>query len=440
MASLIPRHDPRPGDPLPGTTSRVDRRAALKALIASGAMAGVPGNWRTSPPMPLPQQEVLGTNPEKYWTDLRRDQFLLADSRVFLNNGSLGLTPRPVLQAVIDSLTRGAEYSVDQVHRWGYEKLPEERAQMAGVLGCQPDELAFTHNCTEALGFIANGLDLRAGDEVLLTNQEHASGIACWQLQEARRGIAARQVEIPLAPKQPDEITDRLISAIGPKTRVLFFSGITSPTGLILPAKQICQAAREKGVVSVLDGAHMDGQIPVNLNEIGCDYFAGSPHKWMFAPSGCGLLYGRENRLDELWPTVVSLGWDKKEEWKSARFMLIGTNNRATIDGMLAGVQFLNGLGEAAVYQRMHELARMARRMAAERHYLDVITADDSRLFQAMLSLKFKTDKLDALWAAMKANNICVLNGQQFRLSFHIHTRSADIEKFFEICDRHAST
>ncbi len=142
--------------------------------------------------------------------------------------------PRPVLEAVIDSLTHGAEYPTDDVPRWGYETLEAERTEMAEFLGCAKEELAFTHNCTEAMSIIANGLDLRVGDEVLLTNQEHGSGTAPWRLKAARVGVSVREVEIPVTPRQPEELTDRLISAIGPKTRVISFSGITSPTGLSL--------------------------------------------------------------------------------------------------------------------------------------------------------------------------------------------------------------
>ena len=416
--------------------SGLNRRIAIQRMMLAGAAAGMPWKNVQAESAPLPDQEILRSDPEKYWTNLRHEQFLLGDARVFLNPGSLGVMPRPVLQAVIDSLTHAAEYPTDDVPRWGYEKLEAERTEMAEFLGCRSEELAFTHNCTEAMSIIANGIELQPGDEVLLTNQEHGSGTACWQLKAARHGTSVRPIEIPITPKQPEEITDRLISAIGPKTRVLSFSGITSPTGLILPVQQICRAAREKGVITVLDGAHMDGQIPVNLRETGCDYFAGSPHKWLFAPPGCGLLYGRDDLLERLWPCVVSLGWDNKAEWNAARFMIIGTNNRSTIDGMLAGVRFLKELGEQTVYQRMHELARIALSEAQKRDYLEIITPDDSRFFQAIVTVRFKSDKLDALWEAMKASNIYVLHGQQLRLSMHVHTRPADIQKFFEVCDR----
>ncbi len=155
-----------------------------------------------------------------------------------------------------------------------------------------------------------------------------------------------------------------------------------------------------------------------------------------WAPPGCGLLYGREEVLDRLWPLCVSSGWDNKESNRSARFMMIGTNNRSTIDGMIAGVRFLKELGEDAVYARMHHLARLVMKEAQRRNYLELVTADDSRFFQAMVSIRFKPDKLDALWPALKAPKINVIGGQRLRLSLHIHTRRSDIEKFFEVCDR----
>ncbi len=420
----------------PDSRFSIDRRTAMQQMALAGAISGLPrrGAWEAC--RPLPKQELLERDPEKYWAQIRSEQFFLGETRIFLNPGSLGVIPRPVMQAVVDSLTNAAEYAVDDVPRWGYERLNDERAEMGAFLGCHADELAFTHSCTEAMSIIANGLDLKPGDEILLTNQEHGSGYGCWELKSKRYGTTVRQVEIPVTPTEPEELAERLISAIRPETRVLSFSGITSPTGLILPVKQICQAARDKGVISVLDGAHMDGQIPVDLHELGCDYFAGSPHKWLFAPAGCGFLYGREDMLDRLWPCIVSLGWDQKADWRSARFMIVGTNNRSTIDGMLAGVRFLKGLGEQNVYQRMHQLASLALQEAQRRDYLEVITPSDSRFYQAMVTMQIKSDKVEPLWAAMKARNICVLQYQPLRLSFHIHTRASDIHSFFETCDQ----
>jgi len=415
------------------------RRAQAQAASASTKNAGAatPSSTASASPLePLPEATLRRSDPEAYWTRVRRGQFLLPETRAFLNPGSLGVMPRPVMQAVVESLQRGAEYATDTVPRWGYESLEPERAEMAAFLGCAPGELAFTHNCTEAMGFIAAGLDLKPGDEVVSTNQEHGSGISCWRVKAARSGITLREVDLPVSPRSSAELLDRLVSALGPRTRVLSFSGITSPTGLVLPSRELCEAARARGVITVLDGAHMDGQLPVNLHELGCDYFAGSPHKWLFAPAGCGLLYGRPEALDRLWPSVASGGWDNKTGLQAARFMMVGTNNRSTIDGMIAGLRFLKALGEEAVYERQHALAAHALSAARQRNYLEVVTPEDPRLHRAMISIRFKNDALEPLWTALRQEDIGVLGGQRLRLSFHVHTRTSDIDRFFGVCDR----
>lgn len=427
---------PRPTRGPSRPAASLSRRGLLRAFALGGAWAGVgfPDAHAESPT--LPSDALRQSDPDRYWGRIRSEQFLLAEDRIFLNPGSLGLVPRPTLEAVVKSLTRNCEFPTDDVPRWGYETLEAERAEMSEFLGCRKEELAFTHNCTAAMSTIANGLDLAPGDEVLTTHQEHGGGSACWHLRAARQGIVRREVEIPLTPKEPGELLDRLITAIGPRTRVLSFSGITSPTGLILPVREICAAARAKGIITVVDGAHMDGQVPVNLHELGCDYFAGSPHKWMFAPPGSGLLYGRDDLLDRLWPCVVSSGWDNKSGLHAARFMMIGTNNRSTVDGMIAGLRFLKRLGAPAVYDRMHHLARTFRQEAQRRSYLEIVTPNDSRFYQAMVTIRFKTDRLEALSKAWKESRMYLLGGQQMRLSFHIYARPSDIAKFFEISDR----
>jgi selenocysteine lyase/cysteine desulfurase len=215
----------------------------------------------------------------------------------------------------------------------------------------------------------------------------------------------------------------------------LSFSGITSPTGLILPARTICQAAREKGVISVIDGAHMDGQIPVDLHALDCDYFAASPHKWMFAPAGSGLLYGRGDALDRIWPSVVTVGWDNKAEFHAARFMMVGTNNRSMFCGMMAGLRFLKQLGPERVYGRTQQLAQLVMDQVRHRNYLELITPDDPRLYHAMVSFRYTAKNPDALGPALRARNINAIAGARFRISTNVHARAADIAELFEVCD-----
>lgn len=382
----------------------------------------------------MPDAALLKSDPEAYWKKIREDQFFLPDWRVYLNTGSLGVPPRCVVKTVSDGMERAAGRIDDDYPRWGYETLDSERAVLAEFFGCKRDELAITHNATDALSMIAAGLDLRAGDEVLMTDQEHVSGKSPWQRRAQRDGITTREVPLPLPPKSPEQLIDLMVSAIGPRTRVLMISGIVTTTGLIMPAHEICTAARAKGVITVVDGAHMNGQIPFRISDLNCDYFAGSPHKWLFAPPGCGILYIREENLDRLWPTITTGDWDNKS-LKAARFMKVGTNNKSIMMGMMAGLQFLKDIGPQVVYDRIHHLARLNRRMAAERKYARLLTPDDDRMYGSLVTVEFPEKDYAPMWKKFKERHIWTLMGPRVRIATHIHTRPSDLELLYKTTD-----
>jgi len=404
------------------------------ALQSAAALLGVPKLRATedaSNQVALPAKSLLASDPEKFWLQIRKEQFFLPEWRNFLNNGSLGVTPRPVFQAVADYMQLGDSRSLDSYPRWGYETMDPHRQEMANFIGCSKDELALTHSATTAMSIVAAGLDLKAGDEVLTTDQEHPSGRGCWQMKAARAGTELREVKIPTSPKNVSEVTDALISAIGPRTRVLSFSSVLTTTGLVLPAKEICRVARAKGVITVVDGAHHHGQIPLNIHEIGCDFMAGSPHKWMFAPAGSGLLYIREEWLDKLWPTIVTTSWNDTK-LKAARFMMIGTNNRGIMEGMIAGLRFGQALGYDNVFARIHQLAKLTCERARQIPYIEVVTPPDDGAFGSIAYLKFDKDA-QPLWDLCAKKKIWITHSERgIRLSTHIHTRVQDIDAFFE--------
>jgi len=410
----------------------MNRRTALRA---GATLFGVP--WQkimAAPAAALPDDALFARDPETYWTRMREEQFFLPHWRSFLNNGSLGLIPRPVYEHVAKYMETAAALELPYPYpRWGYETLDEERTELGKFLGCAKDELAITHNATESLSTVASGLDLKAGDEVLMTSQEHVSGKSGWEQKRARYGTTIREVTLPLPPKDPGQLADLMISAIGPKTRVLSFSGITSPTGLIMPIREICDAARAKGVLTLVDGAHMHGQMAVKIADLHCDFFAGSPHKWMFAPAGSGFLYIREENLERLWPLTVTGGWDDKS-LKAGRFMRYGTNNRAIVEGMLAGLRFAQSVGTDRIYARIHQLARRTYERAARLPYIQPLTPNDDRMFAALVGIEFKRDST-AVWQEASRRKIFVSGGQHVRLSSHIHTRPQDIDELFDIIE-----
>lgn len=172
----------------------------------------------------------------------------------------------------------------------------------------------------------------------------------------------------------------------------------------------------------------MNGQIPMRIDELGCDYYAGSPHKGMFAPAGCGILWGRPEMLDNLWPTNVTGGWDRKEEARAARFMFVGANNRAILNGLVAAVKFASGMGPDRIYARIHALAKQVRDRAAGLDYLLVRTLADDRLYGSLVAFKMPGVVRVKFGRLCSERKIWVGGGDRMRISAHVHTRPRDID------------
>ncbi len=415
------------------------RREALRNLTYSTALFGLPVSAISAEATALPSTSLLDGDPDRYWDLLRKEQFLMPGKRAFLNTGSVGVAARPVVQKVCDYLEQSAALQMEGLHpendypRWGYETLDSHRSELAKYVGCTKDELAITHNATEAMSIIAGGMPLEKGDEILMTDQEHPSGHGPWRVREAKGEVSVRVVDLPLPPESPEQLADIVVSAIGPRTRVLSFSGITSPTGLLMPIREICDAARAKGVITVVDGAHMTGQVPYRIDEMNCDYFAGSPHKWLFAPVGSGLLYIREERLDIHYPVIATAGWDD-HSLKAGRFMRFGTNNRAIIEGFMAGLHFAQQIGPEKIYERIHSLAKATYSRARALPYAEMLTPEDDSMYGSLVTfrLKLPQKKLQRLWQLCDERVIWTTGNPQLRISTHIHTRQSDLDLFFE--------
>ena len=421
------------------TEISTSRRDVLQGLAGAAALYGLSASAAAAADRsPMPARDLLEKDASAYWASVRSGQFVMPEARAFLNTGSLGIAPRPVLEAVSHYLQQAAaldfqSLQVERYPRWGYETLDEERAEIADFLGCSKDELALTHNATEAMSIIAGGLPLERGAEVLLTDQEHPSGRGPWQVREAKGELTTREVELPLPPENAGQLVDRVISAIGPRTRVLSFSGITSPTGLHMPIREICDAARERGVLTVVDGAHMAGQVPDRIDQMNCDYFAGSPHKWLYAPAGSGVLYIREEHLDSHYPVIATAGWDDKA-LKAGRFMRFGTNNRAIIEGFVAGVRFAREIGPDSIYKRIHDLARQVYDHASALPYTEMLSPEDDSMYGSLVTFRIKLSeaRLARLWNLCDERLIWTTGNPRLRVSTHIHTRESDLDLFFE--------
>lgn len=353
-----------------------NRREFLISLAgAAGAGVALPAALRPMQSgenaVPLPDTHLYEKDEEAYWTELRK-QFLIPADEVYLNNGTVGSSPRPVLKAIFDAYEdteRLAEANPEDYPVWGYAAWNQFRDPLAAFLGCKRDELALLRNATEANSYIANGVDLKPGDEVIMTDQEHPGGECPWNLRAKRYGIVVKKVALPKPVPDAATVLNLFSDAITPRTRVLFFSHISTVTGVALPVKELCTLARSKGILSAVDGAHVPGMMRLDVHELGCDMYSSSPHKWLQATKGSGFLYVRDEVIDRLWNTIATEGWDEPKI-RAERFQRIGSSNVPALHGLRAAIEFANQIGIERIEKRHRAmadylLAEMVKRGAA---------------------------------------------------------------------------
>lgn len=226
-----------------------------------------------------------------------RELFPLKTDRIFLNNGTMGVTPYPVLQALNNEFKAIAENAAYPAHNGTLETA------LAKIIGAKSDEIGITKNVSEGINHICWGIPLKKGDEVLMTTHEHVGGCAPWLHRAKHDGIVIKTFEIG---NTAAETLNRFEKALTPKTRAFAIPHIPCTIGQILPIKEMCSIARSKNIISCVDGAHPLGMINFSVKDLGCDYYAGCFHKWVLGPIGTGWIYINENRLAQTKTTHVA--------------------------------------------------------------------------------------------------------------------------------------
>ncbi|MFO0864607.1 MAG: aminotransferase class V-fold PLP-dependent enzyme [Gemmataceae bacterium] len=238
-----------------------------------------------------------------------RDAMCLDRTVANLNTGSFGPWPKPVFERVTALRRRLAEEPMDFLLRESPPLIWEARRRLAEFLAGDPRRLLFTANVSVAINIVASGLTIASPGEILLTDHEYGAMHWCWERAAQRQGLVLRTFPLPVRTEDPEEIVAAFVAAIGPKTRLAFFSHVLSPTGLVLPVKRMCEEARRRGVTTVVDGAHAPSMVPVDLEAIGADFYAANCHKWLLAPTGTGFLYFGKGSEERLQPMQVSWGY-----------------------------------------------------------------------------------------------------------------------------------
>jgi selenocysteine lyase/cysteine desulfurase len=338
----------------------VDRRHFLGTVLSpvAGAVSQPAPDRAASPLVPAwPAKD----DPE-FWAKIR-DQFYFPAGEAFFNTGTIGAVPRYVLERVIEDM-RTLESTVTRwdytanTPNWisGYSPELPLREKVGKLVNADARDIALTQNATFGMNFFAHGLELKAGDEVILTNREHPGGISGWRARAKRDGVVVKEVPIPTPANGPDQLVESFAQAVSRRTRVLAVPHIISGSGVVMPVKRLTQLAHEHGCLAVIDGAQAVGQLKIDLQEIGCDAYFSSPHKWLLAPPGNGIFYIRREQQPKIWTTLCSQEWDQYQDGMY-RFMQYGTGNKSLLAGLDAALDFHFRLGPERVYARIRSLA-----------------------------------------------------------------------------------
>lgn len=289
---------------------------------------------------------------EEYWS-LIRSLFDMAPGLRYFNHASLGTSPRVVRQSTAEFME-----TLDQFpskYMWGGWDEEKEivREKIAALFGVSGEEIALNHNTSEGMNLIAKSFELESGDEIILGDHEHASGTIPWQFWQESRGIKLIRPTLPLLPNSKEEIVDVYSKAITSRTKIISMCHVVNTNGMMLPVKEVSEMAHEKGVLVAVDGAQGAGMFQFNLQDLGCDFYTASAHKWMFAPKEVGLFYARQDSQHHLKPLMVARGH------KNQTIRRLETYNTRSLPGVLSlgtSVDFINEIGMKRIHDRSYEL------------------------------------------------------------------------------------
>ena len=369
-----------------------------------------------------------------------RELFLLDPAMIHLNHGSFGACPRPVF-AAYQGYQRELEANTSEEMGRLTQRVPAVRETLAAFVGADPGDLVLTANATTALNAVTRSFPLREGDVVLGTDHAYGAMANAWRYACQRAGAEYQEVAVPLPAPPRSELVERIWAAVGPRTRVLFLSHITSPTALTWPVAALIRRAREAGILTVIDGAHAVGQLELDLDALGADCYVASCHKWLMAPKGTGFLHVRREHHGWLAPLVVGWGWGNDPGERTR--LVTEHENQGTRDpaGYLA-------VADAIAFQREHDWAAVRARchgqLVAFRERLAALTGappltpDEEGWFAQMASLPLPP--CDATWLSRELREryavvvpiLSFAGRAMIRVSVQGYVTEADLDRCLE--------
>lgn len=402
-----------------GMVSDATRRQFLGGVTAASALAV----------RPLP---ALAAAPDEgYWQGVR-ERFPFREERVPMNAANLCPSPTSVAETVTE-LTRSIDVDCSFQNRERFAlDLEMARSAIAGQLGVEADEIALVRNTSEANNIVNDGLELGPGDEVVIWDQNHPTNNVAWAVRARRRGFALRTVAVPRNPSGPDELIAPFRRVLTSRTRVLALTHASNVSGIRLPVRELCAIARRSGIHVHVDGAQTWGALLVDLRELGCDSYAASAHKWFCGPKEVGLLYIRQERIPELWPSTVAPGWGATADTElvgARKFESMGQRDDAALSSLVPAAEFHASIGTARVEARVRQLASLLKQSL---HSLGarLVTPMDEELSAGVCIMEVEPAKRETLFSAMYEEfGIAGSTSGGFRLCPHVYNTRAHVER-----------
>jgi isopenicillin-N epimerase len=291
---------------------------------------------------------------EDYWSVIQ-NAFTVTRGIVNLNNGGVSPSPRIVTEALVRYIWQQEDataYTMWQILEPQSETI---RTGLAEMFGCDREEIAITRNASESLEILLMGMDFKPGDEILTSTQDYPRMLTTLRQREKREGLVVKLVQIPIPPRNLSEITTAFERGITSRTKLILLSHQVNITGQITPVKAVCDMARARKIETIVDGAHSFAQFDFKQQDLGCDYFGTSLHKWLYAPKGSGLLYVKRDKIEKLWPLMAA---ESKQAGDIRKFEEVGTHSAAPRLAIGEAMLFHNGIGGKRKEARLRYLSR----------------------------------------------------------------------------------
>jgi selenocysteine lyase/cysteine desulfurase len=372
---------------------------------------------------------------EDYWAAIQ-NAFTITRGIINLNNGGVSPSPKVVTEALVRYIWEQEDlpaYTMWEILEPQSETI---RTGLAELFGCDREEIAITRNASESLEILLEGMDFKPGDEILTTTQDYPRMLTTLRQREKRENLKLKLIQVPIPPKNLNEITDAFEKGITDRTKLILMSHMINITGQITPVKAVCDLARARGIETIVDGAHSFAQFDFKQKDLGCDYFGTSLHKWSYAPKGTGLLYVRRDKIEKIWPLMAA---EAKQATDIRKFEEIGTHSAAPKLAIGEALIFHNGIGSKRKEARLRYLSRYWMNKLKDIPKIRFNTSFDPNQSCAIANVQIEGTEPKAvtkyLFDKHKIFTVPIVHAefQGIRITPNLYTALAELDRFCEV-------